>query len=113
MVKDRYFVLTGGFGSGKSTLLTVCDGVDFRGSLNRHDRYSRNSEPFRETESPEKDPRLFVELMLDRMLIAYGQTDTSSGLVLFDRGIPDLLAYAKLFGFTLPAAENGRQSLSL
>jgi predicted ATPase len=55
---------------------------------------------------PEKDPRLFLELMLSRMLNAYRQSDTLLGPILFDRGIPDILGYAALFGFDFPHCEN-------
>ncbi len=51
---------------------------------------------------PEKNPRLFIELMLSRMLDAYRQSESLLGPILFDRGIPDILGYAALFGFELP-----------
>ena len=40
------------------------------------------------------------------MLDDYGHNDKSSGPVLFDRAIPDILGYADLFAFEFPPAEN-------
>jgi predicted ATPase len=54
---------------------------------------------------PERDARLFVELMLSRMLAAYAQNSSPPAPILFDRGVPDILGYAKLFGFEFPPGE--------
>ncbi|HYZ84438.1 MAG TPA: AAA family ATPase [Bryobacteraceae bacterium] len=106
MFKDRFFLLTGAFGSGKSTLL---EHLQLRG-------IQRIVEPARPILAqqrsiqgnglPERDSRLFVELMFSRMLDAYQQSDALQGPILFDRGIPDILGYAALFGFDFPPGEN-------
>ena len=106
VVKNRGYVITGAFGSGKSTLLECLRlrGLQVIGEPARPILAEQRS--IEGNGVPERDPRLFVELMLSRMLSAYAQCDTTTGPLLFDRGIPDLLAYAKLFGFEFPAAEN-------
>ena len=47
---------------------------------------------------PERDPGLFVELLLSRALYEYRRHADSRRPVLFDRGLPDVIAYARLFG---------------
>jgi predicted ATPase len=44
--------------------------------------------------------------MFSRMLESYRQNDALPEPFLFDRRIPDILAYARLFGFDFPPGEN-------
>jgi predicted ATPase len=106
MVKNRYFVLTGAFGSGKSTLLERLRLRGIRGIVEPARPILAEQRSIQGSGLPEKDARLFVELMLSRMLSTYRKSDTLPGPILFDRGIPDILGYAKLFGFDFPAGEN-------
>ena len=46
---------------------------------------------------PEKDPDLFSMLMLSRAIHSYQQNSALEEPVVFDRGIPDMVAYARLF----------------
>ena len=46
---------------------------------------------------PEKDPDLFSMLMLSRAIHNYQENSAREGPVVFDRGIPDMVAYARLF----------------
>jgi len=106
MVKDRFFLLTGAFGSGKSTLLKHLQLRGIQGIVEPARPLLAEQRSIHGNGLPEKDPRLFVELMLSRMLDAYRQSDTLLGPILFDRGIPDILGYAALFGFDFPHCEN-------
>jgi predicted ATPase len=106
MVKDRYFVLAGAFGSGKSTLLERLQSRGIQGIVEPARPILAEQRRVQGDGVPEKDPRLFVQLMFSRMLNAYQQCETSTGPVLFDRGIPDILGYAALFGFDFPPGEN-------
>ena len=106
MVKDRYFLLTGAFGNGKSTLLEHLQSRGIRGIVEPARPILAEQRSIMGDGLPEKDPRLFVELMFSRMLSTYRQSESLPGPVLFDRGIPDLLAYAALFGFDFPPAKN-------
>lgn len=106
MVRDRFFLLTGAFGSGKSTLLEHLRLSGIRGVVEPARPILAEQRSIQGNGLPEKDPRLFVELMLSRMLDAYLQSDTLVGPILFDRGIPDILGYAALFGFDFPHCEN-------
>jgi predicted ATPase len=106
VIKDRFFVLTGGFGSGKSTLLEHLKSCGLRGVAEPARPILAQQRSIQGNGVPEKDPRLFVELMFSRMLDAYQQSDALTGPILFDRGIPDILGYAALLGFAFPPGEN-------
>ncbi len=106
MVKNRYFLLTGAFGSGKSTLLESLRVRGIRGIVEPARPILAEQRSIQGSGIPEKNPRLFVELMLSRMLSTYGESDMLPGPILFDRGIPDILGYAKLFGFDFPPGES-------
>jgi len=45
---------------------------------------------------PDIDPALFNSLVLDKMITEYEQNTNQSSPVIFDRGIPDMISYAKL-----------------
>jgi predicted ATPase len=109
MAKNHYFVLTGAFGSGKSTLLECLRSRGIHGIVEPARPILAEQRSIQGNGVPEKDPRLFVELMLSRMLSTYRQSEASAGPVLFDRGIPDVLGYAKLFGFDHPPAEKAAE----
>jgi predicted ATPase len=106
MVKDRYFLLTGAFGSGKSTLLEHLQSRGIRGIVEPARPILVEQRSIQGNGLPEKDPRLFVELMFSRMLNTYRRSEALPGPILFDRGIPDILGYAALFGFDFPPGEN-------
>jgi predicted ATPase len=107
MTRDGFFILTGSFGSGKSTLLEHLRTLGFQGV----------AEPARPILAEQRsidgnglrDARLFVELMLSRMMGDYHRLEASTEPVLFDRGIPDMLGYAALSGFDYPPGENAAQ----
>ena len=109
MVKHRFFLLTGAFGSGKSTLLQHLQSRGIRGVVEPARPILAQQRSVQGNGLPEKDPRLFVELMFSRMLETYQQSDSLPGPVLFDRGIPDILGYAALLGFEFPPGENAAQ----
>ena len=106
MLKDRFFILTGAFGSGKSTLLRYLQLRGVPGVVEPARPILAQQRSIQGNGLPERDPRLFVELMFSRMLDSWEQSDALSGPVLFDRGIPDILGYAALLGFEFPPGEN-------
>jgi len=111
VVKDRYFLLTGAFGSGKSTLLEHLRMRGVPGVVEPARPILAQQRSVGGNGLPEKDPRLFVELMFSRMLDSYQHDHPSPGPVLFDRGIPDILGYAALFGFDFPPGETAARLL--
>lgn len=97
MVKENFIIVTGGPGSGKSTLLGVL----------RQEGYTCVDEPARQiiseqraingTGVSDRDPALFIELMLSRAISRYQETQDTAGAVFFDRGVADNIAYAALY----------------
>jgi predicted ATPase len=96
-VSNGLFVLTGAPGSGKSAVL---------------DRLASELacvlEPAREilaeqratgaTGTPEQDPSLFVDLLLGRSIDKHETAVRRGHVTLFDRGVPDCVAYAVMLG---------------
>jgi predicted ATPase len=88
-------VMTGAPGTGKTAVLGMCAG-------------NHVPEPAREvlaeqraiggTGTPETDPARFVELLLARSIEKHRAALRRDPSVLFDRGIPDCVAYARLLG---------------
>ena len=103
------YIITGAMGSGKSTVLKILSKKKLlvvdepaRQILLEQRSISGNG-------VPEKDPLLFTQLLLSRAIYQYKCMQHSTMPILFDRGIPDNIAYARLFGIDLPAAENAAQ----
>jgi predicted ATPase len=90
-------IVTGAPGTGKTTVLHVL-GEDVK----------RIGEPAREIlaeqraiagrGTPEQDPRLFVELLLGRSIAQHRHARRSGRVCVFDRGVPDCVAYAEMLG---------------
>ena len=70
MVKDRFSLLTGAFGSGTSTLLEHLQLRGIRGIVEPARPILAERRSIQGNGLQEKDVRLFVELMLSRMLDA-------------------------------------------
>ena len=95
---SNLIVITGPPGSGKTTLL---NNLRSRG-------FACVDEPARQViasqrrtggrGTSEQDPALFVQLMLEQALADYEAHRQADGPVFFDRGLPDLIAYADHFG---------------
>jgi len=109
---QNFHILTGAPGGGKTTLLQEL----------RQRGYRTVDEPARAIIAQqraidgcgvsEKDPRLFTELMLSRMLFDYDAATQVSGPVIFDRGLADLVGYARLFGIDDTSALNAARRYS-
>jgi predicted ATPase len=96
MTRNNSYLLSGAMGAGKSAVL---DRLRERGipcvpeparEILREQRLIQGRGV------PEKDAALFSMLMLSRSMHNYSE-NASSAAVVFDRGIPDMLAYARLF----------------
>jgi predicted ATPase len=99
-------VITGPPGSGKTPIVRELVASGFTGV----------AEPAREVIAEQraiggdgvydKNPRLFFNLMLARAVADFRCMSGTPGPVFFDRGIPDLIGYAELFGLDASAAAN-------
>lgn len=99
---DRFVVFTGGPGSGKSTLIAalVAHGLRTMPEAGRaiiQDQVAIGGEAL-----PWSDSAAFADLMLSFDLRSYREAQALPGLVLFDRGIPDVTGYLKLCGLPVP-----------
>ena len=96
-VSDERYVLTGAPGSGKTAILDAlrsdvpCVDEPARRILAEQRRSKGKG-------TPERDPLLFLRLLLERSIADHETARTSGGPVLFDRGVPDCVAYAILLG---------------
>jgi len=94
--KDNFIILTGAMGAGKSTVLANLTELG----------YTCVAEPAREVLAeqrkiggngvPEKDPQLFIDLMLGKTIAEYEKLTSSKSIVIFDRAMPDFTGYADL-----------------
>jgi predicted ATPase len=102
---NNCYVLTGAPGSGKTAILRE---LADRG-------FTAIAEPAREVLAqqraangkgvPEKNPRLFCSLMVSMAVAQFRRMSGGAAPVFFDRGIPDIIAYARLFGVDASAEE--------
>jgi len=103
---DKFFVLTGPPGSGKSTLLQHLRTLGFQGIDEPARQILAEQRSIAGNGLPSGDARLFVDLMLSRMIGEYNRLDTPTAPIFFDRGIPDTIGYASLFGFDYSPGQN-------
>lgn len=98
-------ILTGAPGSGKTAIL---------GAL--REQFSCYDEPARPIlaeqrasggdGTPEQNAAKFVDLLLQRSIANHKEAADRTGPVLFDRGIPDCIAYAQVLGCSpIPSAQ--------
>ena len=94
---SRLHILTGAPGAGKTTVLDHV-GADIRcvGEPAREILAEQRSVGGAGT--PDGDPSLFLDLLLRRSIDKYEAAQRWEGPVVFDRGIPDCVAYAVLLG---------------
>jgi len=90
-------VVTGAPGSGKTAILSGvrgdvrCVGEPAREVLAEQRSIDGDG-------TPERNPSLFVDLLLQRSIDKHEEAQRWGGAVLFDRGVPDCVGYAKLLG---------------
>jgi len=99
---DRFYVITGGPGSGKSTLLDALQGAGYARSIEAGRGVIQDQVAIGGRALPWHDPLAFAELMLSWEMRSYGIAQESSGVVFFDRGVPDVVGYLRLSKLPVP-----------
>lgn len=99
---SRFFVITGGPGSGKSTLLAELAAHGFATMPEAGRAIIQEQVASGGTALPWGDRALFAERMLARDIRTYREAERRGGVVLFDRGIPDVVGYLRLSGLSVP-----------
>ncbi len=98
MNRDNYFVLTGAMGSGKSAIIEQLITMRLNCMPEPARQILREQRAILARGVPEIDPDLFTQLMLSRATSFYLENIAAEISTVFDRGIPDMIAYAELFG---------------
>ena len=105
-VMNNCYVLTGAPGSGKTAILREFVGLGFTGIAEPAREVLAEQRSGNGNGVPEKNPRLFCSLMLSIAVARFRRMSGGGAPVFFDRGIPDITAYARLFGLDASAADS-------
>src|SRR3546814_13031662 len=101
---DHYVVLTGAPGSGKTTVLNALRQLGIATVDEPARQILAEQRSIGGAGVPDRNPALFTELLLSRALYAHRRHSDSEGPLLFDRGLPDVIGYARRFGAPAEAA---------
>ena len=99
----NFFIITGGPGAGKTTLVEALRGRGFETMPEAGRAIIQHQVTIGGSALPWADRELFSELMLAWELRSYAEAQNLKGPVIFDRGVPDVLAYRRLSGLLMPA----------
>lgn len=97
MKQDRYVIFTGAMGGGKSTILRALPAFQSHYVAEPAREILLEQRALGAPGVPENNPDLFTRLMLSRSIHDFKMGAPRDQLV-FDRAIPDMIAYANLFG---------------
>jgi len=95
--KDNYFVLTGAMGAGKSTILEELRKLGITCIDEPARQILAEQRIIQGDGVPDKNQKLFTDLILSRSISQFKQMQNFQGPVIFDRGIPDNVGYMQLF----------------
>ena len=99
---SRFVVLTGGPGSGKTTLIEALRREGFSATAEAGRGVIQDQVRIGGRGLPWQDPAAFAELMLCWEMRSHHQALELPGLVLFDRGVPDVAGYLDWQGMPVP-----------
>lgn len=99
MIKNNFFIITGGPGVGKTTLINRLNQHGFQIIQEDARRIIKNQMETNNDGLPWKNKELYAELMLEASIKSYNDTiieEKSNDITFFDRGIIDTICYMKL-----------------
>ncbi len=101
MFKNNFIILTGAMGSGKSTIINEIMKKDIKCIPEPARQILKEQRAIQADGVPEINSALFNQLMLSRSTKNYLDFLHKNKLIIFDRGIPDMIAYGELFGIDI------------
>ena len=96
MTKINFYVFSGAMGGGKSTVLSRLRDFGIHCVPEPAREILAEQRLIKAMGVPEKNADLFSMLMLSRSIHNYYENSSVEESVIFDRGIPDMIAYARL-----------------
>lgn len=93
---DNLFIVTGAPGAGKTTLLDAAARDGIRAGTAAARAVIQSQAAIDGPAAQWRNPGMFAELMLDRDIQSWQSLRGHAGPVLCDRGIPDLVAFARI-----------------
>lgn len=106
MSSSNLLIITGCPGSGKTTLINRLREIGFMCVAEPARQVIAEQRAVQGDGLSDKNPKLFTELLLEKSVESYKQYEGSKLPIVFDRGIPDVIGYAKLFGLDTERFEN-------
>jgi len=100
--EERFVGVTGGPGSGKSTLIEALAAAGHATTTEAGRAIIRDQVAIGGPALPWLDPAAFAALMLSFEMRSHDLARTATGLVFFDRGVPDVAGYLRLTGLPVP-----------
>jgi predicted ATPase len=99
---DRFFVVTGGPGSGKTAVVDALAAAGYAVCAESARRIVRDQLAIGGSALPWRDRALYAELLLSSEVRSHRLACDERGVVVFDRGLPDVVAMSRLAGREVP-----------
>jgi len=99
MIKNNYYIITGGPGAGKTTLINELERSGYKYVPEVARKIIKHQLEVNGDALPWADTKDYSRLMLEYCIRDYNQYIQNDEILFFDRGIPDTLGYESLMNF--------------